>query len=86
MAKMTGDFCLDQASMEIIGNTIGVSSIDEIADRDYHDFAPRNEDEREIAERFRSLNRGSVRYILRKFYTQEELHSAKSKADEFSLP
>jgi hypothetical protein len=79
-------FVLDEKSEKIIETTLNIGSLDEIIDRDYKDHAPANNAERQVAESFGSFNRGSVRYVIRSFYTTEEIRKAEIDSNNFFLP
>jgi hypothetical protein len=84
--KMSLEFALDQKSVRIIETTLNIPSLDDVIDKDYDDHAPKDDNEREIAERFRFFNRGSARSIMRSFYTTEELEKKRTAEHSFSLP
>jgi hypothetical protein len=77
---------LDEKSQKIIRDTLNISSLDDIVDRDYNDRVPRDEKEKLIAEGFGSFNRGSARFVMRSFYTSDELRMAEDKSNHFTLP
>lgn len=80
------NFVLNKTSEELIKSTLNVRSLNDVIDFDYNDHAPTNEHERVIAERFRYLNRGSARFAMKTFYTQDELKEASEKLKNATLP
>lgn len=80
------NFKLKKSSEEIIKSTLDVRSLDDVIDIDYSDHAPKNEREKSIAETFHFLNRGSVRFGMKSFYTKEELKEAAAKYNNATLP
>lgn len=83
---MAKNFDLEESTQEIIRTTIGASSVDAIVDLDYPDIIPRNQQERNIAEKYLVHNRGSARIKLGCFYTKNEFDERIEKIKKLALP
>lgn len=78
---------LSSQSVEILCNTLGVSSLDELMDRDFQDITPEQDVDRETVGRtYGSLIRGSVRLARGLFYTASEHAERVQRVNAMKLP